>query len=330
MPPALRLGLLGAARITPKAVVRPARRRIDADVEVVAIAARDPARARRLAEENAVPRVLPDYAALIASSEIDAIYVALPAALHCSWSIAALQSGKHVLCEKPFASNADEARRMVAAAGAAGRVLMEAFHYRYHPLVTEILALRDRGELGTLKSVTGEFVVGIDPGDIRFQLPLGGGALMDLGCYAVHWLRTVTGAEPRVRSASAVEAGPAVDLEMSAELEFPDGTAGHVRCSMAEGVAFRASLVIEGTLAALEVDNPLAPHRGHRLRLRRPNQQPRDWTVTGMETYDYQLAAFLRAARGEETSLTGGADSINNMATIDAIYEASGLGRRGG
>src|SRR5256712_4397526 len=118
------------------ALVRPAQRVPEATV--LAVAARDPERARQFAARHGIPRVHPSYDELLADPEIDAIYNPLPNALHCAWTIRALAAGKHVLCEKPFASNADEARRMADAARAHGRVLMEAFHYRFHPLAARM------------------------------------------------------------------------------------------------------------------------------------------------------------------------------------------------
>src|SRR4051794_1959052 len=129
----LRFGILGAARIAPNAIINPARR--IAGAQVVAVAARDPQKAQAFAKRHQIGRVHTSYADLIADPEIDAIYNPLPNSLHAEWSILALQAGKHVLCEKPIASNTSEARQMAAAADRTGKVLMEAFHYRYHPLI---------------------------------------------------------------------------------------------------------------------------------------------------------------------------------------------------
>src|SRR5260370_3942500 len=135
----LRFGILGAARIAPEALIKPAQK--SADAEVVAIAARDPARAREFADAHKIPRVLATYEDLINDPELDAIYNPLPNSLHCEWTIAALRAGKHVLCEKPLASNAEEAARMTQAANETGKILGEAFHYRYHPLPDRVRAL---------------------------------------------------------------------------------------------------------------------------------------------------------------------------------------------
>ncbi|MDP6243823.1 MAG: Gfo/Idh/MocA family oxidoreductase, partial [Myxococcota bacterium] len=135
----LRIGTLGAARITPPALVRPAREL--AGAEVVAVAARDPERARAFAAKHGIPRVHASYDALLADPEIEAIYNPLPNGLHCEWTLRALDAGKHVLCEKPLASNEQEATRMADAADRTGLVVAEAFHWRYHPLALPTLAL---------------------------------------------------------------------------------------------------------------------------------------------------------------------------------------------
>src|SRR3954452_7433253 len=142
----LRIGVLGAARITPNALIKPARQ-VDG-VEVAAVAARDPARARAAATKLAIPTVHRAYAAVLADPSLDAVYIPLPNALHAQWTLAAIAAGKHVLCEKPFTSNVDEARAVAEAAAGSGLVVMEAFHYRYHPLIARVLALIGDGTIG--------------------------------------------------------------------------------------------------------------------------------------------------------------------------------------
>src|SRR5262250_2239999 len=145
------MGVLGAARIAPNALLRPARS--VPEVEVRAVAARDPVRAARFAGRWKIPNVHGDYAALVADPEIDAVYIPLPNGLHARWTLAALEAGKHVLCEKPFTANAAEAERVAAAAAGSDRVVTEAFHYRYHPLAHRMRAIVESGELGTIRHV---------------------------------------------------------------------------------------------------------------------------------------------------------------------------------
>ncbi|MGH3409084.1 MAG: Gfo/Idh/MocA family protein [Streptosporangiaceae bacterium] len=146
----VRVGTLGAARIAPTALVRPAR--VVPEVVVTAVAAREPARAREFADKHGIPVVHDSYEALIGDPEIDAIYNPLPNSLHAPWTLRAIAAGKHVLCEKPFASNEAEAAEVADAAKSAGVVVMEAFHYRYHPLARQMQQIA-AGELGELQHV---------------------------------------------------------------------------------------------------------------------------------------------------------------------------------
>jgi predicted dehydrogenase len=177
----LRVGVLGAARITPTALVKPARRTKKATV--VAVAARDRNRAVEFATKHHVARVHDSYEELINDPEIDAVYNPLPNGLHGYWTIAALKAGKHVLCEKPFTANADEARSVAEATGAhPGLVVMEAFHYQYHPLTRRLVEIVSSGELGPVSHIDVSFSAPLwKKGDIRYQLALAGGAIMDMG-----------------------------------------------------------------------------------------------------------------------------------------------------
>lgn len=198
----LRIGILGAAGIAPAAVIRPARRRTV--VEVVAVASRRAASARQFAESHRIDRFYSDHFALLSDPGIDLIYNALPPSEHARWSIAALKAGKHVLCEKPFAMNADEAAQMLEAAQSTGNRLIEAFHDRYHPLSAELDAVKASGALGEILSLQADFSTSnpFDPASLRHDPRLGGGSLMDLGCYPVHWVRAFMNEEPKVVRAS--------------------------------------------------------------------------------------------------------------------------------
>ena len=191
----LRIGTLGAARITPMALLRPARQVPEATV--VAVAARDAQRAGKFATKHRIANVHTSYEAMIADPNLEAIYNPLPNSHHCLWTIKALEAGKHVLCEKPLAANAADAQRMADAAASSGRVLMEAFHWRYHPLAARMREIVDSGELGKIRHIETHFCIPLwIPGDIRFRLDLAGGATMDTGCYAISILRFLAGAEP--------------------------------------------------------------------------------------------------------------------------------------
>ncbi len=340
----MRLGLLAAARITGPAVVEPAA--MVEGVELTALAARSPERAARQATAWGVPVVHTSYQDLVDDPDLDAIYVATPAALHHRWTLAALDAGKHVLCEKPLAANAVEAREMVVAAEAADRLLMEAFHWRYHPLVGRVREVLDDGRLGSIRHVHGSFCLPdghVSADDIRWDLTLGGGALMDLGCYPLQWVRWAVGGEPRVVSAEATCPTPDVDGRFGADLVWDDGPTGSIECSMiAEG--FDAHLEVVGDHGTLRVTNPLAPQRGSRIELRLGTGDTGDTGETGgtgdtgaaevsvpgadTTTYQHQLVAFRDAVASNVHPPTSGADSVATMELIDACYRAAGLAPR--
>jgi predicted dehydrogenase len=323
----LRFGILGAAKIAPRGLIQPAKEGSEATVDVVA--ARDPVRAAAYAQEHGIPRVAQTYADVVNDPDIDAIYNPLPMNAHAEWTIAALKAGKHVLCEKPLAANAVEAERMVAAAAETGRLLVEAFHYRYHPLFLRVLEIVDSGQLGALQHMEGVFKVAIkDREDLRHRYDTAGGATMDLGCYPLHWMRQVARAEPRVVSARAEQGARYVDVTMRAELSFPGGVTGHMVTSMADHEPFNTYLRVEGENGSMLVKNPLAPHHGHDLELTLDGKTTHQ-TVDGFATYRHQLIEFVDAVRTGKKLPTTGDDAINNMKLIDAVYRAAGLPVRG-
>lgn len=323
----LRIGVLGAARITPMALLRPAREVPEATV--VAVAARDPARARAHAAKHGIPRVHESYAALLADPELDAIYNPLPNSHHAEWSIRALEAGKHVLCEKPLASNADEARQMAAAAERSGRRLVEAFHWRYHPLAARMRAVIDSGALGRVRHVEATMCIPLPlPADIRYRLDLAGGATMDTGCYTISIVRFLAAAEPTVTSAEARLARPRVDRWMRAELAFADGRSGRITCSLFSATLLKLQAIVRGDQGEMRVLNPIAPQFYHRLTVRTADGR-RSERVPGDATYTHQLRAFVAAVRDGTPTPTDPPDAIANMEVIDAVYEKAGLGRRG-
>jgi predicted dehydrogenase len=323
----LRIGILGAARIAPMALIRPARS--VPEVRVAAVAARDATRARTFADKHGVPKVHASYDALIADPELDAIYNPLPNALHCDWTLRALRAGKHVLCEKPIASNAAEAERMAQAAEASGRVLVEAFHWRYHPLAARMREIVLSGVLGDVRRVEASMCIPLPlPGDIRYRFDLGGGATMDTGCYAINLVRFLAEAEPSVESAEVRRSSPEVDRWMRAELRFEDGRSGRVECSLFSAKLLAVSARVIGSRGRLDVFNPVAPHLFHRLRVRAGGER-RSESVPGEATYTHQLRAFAAHVRGAAKMSTDARDAIHNMRVIDAVYDRAGMKRRG-
>jgi predicted dehydrogenase len=319
----LRIGTLGAARITPMALLRPARAVPEA--AVVAVAARDAPRAQKFAAKHHIPKVHSSYEAMIADSDIDAIYNPLPNSHHASWTIKALEAGKHVLCEKPLAANADDAQRMADAATASGRVLMEAFHWRYHPLAARMKEIVDGGELGKIRHVETQFCIPLwIPGDIRYRLDLAGGATMDTGCYAISILRFLAGAEPEVVRAEAKLSSPGVDRYMTADLRFADGRSGRFTCSLFSAAVLRMEARVVGDLGEMSVFNPVAPHFYHHIMVATQSGSRRE-RVRGDATYTHQLRAFVDTVRNGTPVPTDPANGVANMRVIDAVYGAAGL-----
>jgi predicted dehydrogenase len=319
----LRIGILGAARIAPAALVKPAS--ASADVEVVAVAARSAERAQAFAARHGIPRAHSSYEALLADPDIDAVYNPLPNGLHGRWTRAALAAGKHVLCEKPFTANAAEAREIADLATASDRVVMEAFHYRYHPLALRAEEIVASGELGELRRVEAAFCFPLPKfSDIRYDYGLAGGATMDAGCYAVHMARVFGGETPSVVSASAKLRDPRVDRAMTAELSYPSGHTGRIECSMWSSSLLKLSAKVTGSKGSLSIFNPLAPQAYHRFSVRVGGTR-RTEKFPKRASYAYQLDAFAAAALRGEPVKTSAADAVETMTVIDEIYRAAGL-----
>jgi predicted dehydrogenase len=319
----LRIGILGAARIAPSALINPAKG--NADVVVAAVAARDASRAQAFAAKHDIAGVHEGYESLIADPEIDAVYNPLPNGLHGRWTRAALAAGKHVLCEKPFTANAAEAREIAELAAQSDRVVMEAFHYRYHPLTLRVEQIIASGELGKLKRVEAALCFPLPKfSDIRYNYSLAGGATMDAGSYPVHMVRTFGGSTPEVVSAHAKLRDPQIDRAMTAELRFAGGHSGRVRCSMWSSNVLQISARVVGDHGELRVLNPVMPHYFHRLSVRSADGK-RVERFSRRASYAYQLDAFAAAVLRGEPVKTTPQDAVENMTVIDAIYRAAGL-----
>ncbi|MGA3146809.1 MAG: Gfo/Idh/MocA family oxidoreductase [Acidimicrobiales bacterium] len=328
---AVRFGILGAARIAPAALIRPAASNPEVTVEVVA--ARDRTRADSFAARHRITRVVGSYEAVVNDPDIDAVYIPLPNSLHAPWTLAAVAAGKHVLCEKPFTSNAAEAVTVAEAAAVAaadrGLVVLEAFHYRYHPLAHRMREIVESGELGRLHHVETWLCAPIpNKADIRYQFDLAGGAMMDMGSYVVHMARMLGGEEPSVLSATAKLHGADIDRAMSAELQFPIGHTASVHCSMWSSSLLHLAARVVGDQGELRVFNPIGPQyvswltvrSGGTRRIEIPARRP---------TYAYQLDAFCDAVLRGRPALTTAEDAVANMTVIDAVYRAANMHPRG-
>lgn len=329
----IKIGMLGAARIGGMGMARPCREVEGA--ELYAVAARDPARAGKYARRHGIAVTHDSYDALLADPAVDAVYIPLPNGLHCEWTLKALAAGKHVLCEKPFASNAEQARQMQRAAVGADRVLMEAFHYRYHPLAQRMVVAV--GELGELRHIEAAMCIPLPlRGDIRYDFGLAGGATMDAGAYTANWLRLLAAASgepalqalPEVVRAEARLIRPQVDRAMWVDLAWPDGTTGRIENSLWSHKFLKIGVRVTGSRGELKVFNPLAPQFYNRFTLTVDGRTRRE-RVAGKATYTYQLEEFLRRIRQGPPYRSDLSDAIDNMTLIDNIYRKAGLAVRG-
>jgi predicted dehydrogenase len=320
----IRIGILGAAKIAPPVVIHPSRD--NPDFEVVAVAARDPERAKAYAAEHNIAVVAKDYDALVRLREVDLVYNALPPGGHAQWTIAALEAGKHVLCEKPFAMNAAQVARMNAAAARTGKTLVEAFHYRHHAVMQRAVAILRSGELGRVLGAEASFEVPIPyrEGELRWTREQGGGALMDLGCYPVHCLRSALGGEPKVLEASCTMEHD-VDVSTEAALDF-GGVPAALSTSM-KPERFGATLRVTTENGSLEILNFVAPQLGCRFTVT-VDGAAREEPTAGPATYVAQLAELGDVLVRGKTPLISHADSLGNVAAIDAIYAAAGVARQ--
>jgi len=328
----LRIGVLGTARISTTALLEPAAS--VPSVKVAAVAARDRSRAAAYAHEHGIPVAYGSYDELLADPGVDAVYIPLPNSLHGPWTLAAIAAGKHVLCEKPFASNAAEAARVAeAAAAASGLVVMEAMHYRYHPLIGRLASLV--AGLGPVRSIQcwTSFVIS-DPGDIRYDYALGGGALMDGGCYALDCLRLLGPGEPSVTAALAdplpggLSDGAVADRAMAVRLSFPGGATGWFESAFTRDGEFRADVHVSCEDGTVWVQDFIRAHWG-RLVAARHGSVIADERGGGDTTYTEQLRAFAAAIASGAAVPTSAGHAVTTMALIDDAYRAAGLRPRG-
>lgn len=323
----VRVGILGCARIAKSAMVDAAKG--VPRLAVSAVASRDSAKAAAFAREHDIAGVHGSYEALIADPAVEVIYIPLPNGLHEEWAIRALRAGKGVLCEKPFAANAQAARRMADSAREMGLPLMEALHYRFHPLARFVDEIMSSGRLGRIEYVDAGLEVAealVPPDDIRFQPGLAGGAMMDLGTYCLSALRWIASQEPEILEAVPTLLTPEIDGAMRARLAFPSGIKGTFQCSLV-APKIKAWLTVTGSDGRFHIDNPFLPQLGNSITVE-ANKETSTMSFERTPTYVFQAKAFAAVWRGEESPLITLDDSIANMEAIDAIYRAAGLSPR--
>lgn len=329
--PPLRLGILGCANIARQF----ARDVIDSPLlRIVAVASRDAAKARDFAEQFGIARAHGSYEALLRDDGVDAIYIPLPNSLHAPWALACVQDGKHVLCEKPLAMNPAEARAMFDAARAHGVMLLEAYPWWFQPQTAAVLELLHGGAIGAVRAVQTSFgFTLVDPAgtNVRSIADLGGGALMDCGCYAMSLVRLVIdGAPQRVRA--FWRTGPTgVDIATTATLEYADGVVAQLHCAMDLALHRHASIVgSDGFITTEYLNHTAEPDAVHpwgyqpsQLRVRRGRGNGPVESVSSPAGSGFRFAAEAFAdvvARRDFAAIEAAARaSLDIAATLEAI-----------
>jgi predicted dehydrogenase len=326
----LRIGILGAARITSLSLVEPARA---TGHRLVAVAARSPERAAAFATEHDIERVHKTYADLIADPEVEALYNPLPNALHGRWNIEAARVGKHLLTEKPASANAIEMRDVADVVRAAGIVYLEGFHYPYHPLFLRVREIIASGGIGEVRHVSAPLWMPAPPDDDpRWSFALAGGSTMDLGCYSISCLRLLgdhLGGEPTLVHATGMErpGRPGVDERLAIAVRYPSGATGSGGSDMAHA-GRNFSLTVTGSTGSLECPTFAVPSEDDSLVWRRRGRDAVVEHLGRRTSYTYQLEAFAAAVRSGGPVVTDIDFSEANMTMIDAAYVMAGMAPR--
>lgn len=326
----LKWGVLGAASIARKHVI-PAMLASE-HCELVAIASRDEERARATAHDFGIATAHGSYEALLADPEVEAIYNPLPNHLHAPWTIKALEAGKHVLCEKPIALDAAEAREIAAAAERTGRLVMEAFMVRFHPQWRKAREIAASGRIGEARAMQAIFSYYLtDPTNVRNQRDIGGGGLYDVGCYAINTARYIFGVEPE-RAVALVTTDPTLgtDCITSGLLAFSGGRQLAFTCATQLVPCQRVQIL--GTHGRIEIEIPFNPSKAAGATV--VVDDGSDLVGSGRERivlpacdqYALQCDAFSRAVLGEEPLAATMANSVANMRTIDALFRSARSG----
>lgn len=321
----IRIGLIGASRIAGPALLRPAQVE-GMPAQIVAVAARDVDRAKTYAAQWAIPEAC-DYDALLARADIDLVYISTPPSNHGELGRRALAAGKHVLMEKPFSFSAQDTQITLDAAARAGKRLIEATHYIYHPTVARFLeAVR---EIGPVKRIEARIdsAAPRTPDEIRWRPELAGGALRDIGFYPLHMVRSIMRAEPEsVRVLSRVDTEEGVDAAMEAALTFPGGVEAAIGCDMLSDLPPRADVRVIGERGKTRLSAFGQPRFGS-LSIET------EAGVTRIEsdktyTYVFQLRAVCAAIATGAPLPTEGADILGQAKALDALYGARPEARR--
>lgn len=326
IPPALsddpRWGLLGTAQIAP-AFIEGLRRGHGG--QLAAVASRSPVRAAEFAATHNIPQALPSYEALLAADDIELLYIPLPNSLHSEWTVRALQAGKHVLCEKPLTTTYGQAQQVAKAAVQSGGYVAEGFMHRHHPQWETVRGLLERGAIGELVSMHSAFTFPLDPEETTPSDPkLGGGALLDVGCYCVHLARTLCQSEP-VR-VSAIQRGEQLDTSMMGWMQMANRVMASFECSLEQDE--RQTARLSGTEGTIIIEQPWLPgDLPAVVRVEKDGEVQERILTEAAHCHQLQIEAFVRAVRDPEGFAWPFEDSLNNARVIEALFAAARTGQ---
>ena len=318
----VRYGVLSTARIVRNNHIPSARKA--SNTAIVAIASREQARAERCARELGIPKAYGSYDELLADAQVDAVINPLPNSLHCAWTVKAAEAGKHVLCEKPFAMTVAEAQRMIDAARANDVLLMEGFTHRFLPQQQFVRQAIDAGEIGQVRVVRAELTYTLLDWDTdsRARPELGGGCLMDAGCYCVNQLRFIMGTEPiRVQAFQRLKEGYGVDATFAGILHFPGDRLAYMCTSME--APFRGCCEVIGTQGRIEMPDLF---EGTAVRVV-TGQGERVQAFEGVDRFMLQIAHFSDCILHGKQPMISPEDAKANTAVLVALQQAAREGK---
>ncbi|PWB50917.1 MAG: oxidoreductase [Anaerolineales bacterium] len=316
----LHWGLLGTGRIN-RAVIPPIRSSNRS--ALLAVASRTQERAAAYASEWGIPRYHASYEALLQDHEIDVVYISLPNSLHAEWSIRAMQSGKHVLCEKPLTTSTIDMDKVIKTAQLTGMVIAEAYMYRHHPQTLLVKMMLDQGDIGSVQLIRGSFsYTNTRPSDPRFSLNLGGGCLWDVGCYPIGYASFLTGKHPEEVYGQQITGPTGVDLFFAGQLIYPDQITCQFDCSFIS--EYKAEIEITGTKGRITVPEPYKPGTKTRI-IQKLSGQEKIFKVKGQELYQGEIIDIEDAVLLGELPRVSLQESRGIIKTTEALYQSARL-----
>ena len=317
-PARLRWGLLSTARIN-RAVINPIR--ASKRSVLMAVASRSQDKASQYAATWEIPRFYSSYETLLADPGIDVIYISLPNSLHAEWAIKALQSGKHVLCEKPLTTSIKDVENVMNVARKTGMVITEAFMYRHHSQTILVKQMVDNGEIGHLQLIKGSFCyTNTRSSDPRFDPALGGGSLWDVGCYPISYARYITGKEPIEVYGHQVTGPTGIDLLFAGQMLFPGGVISQFECSFI--TTNKVEMEITGDKGRINIPEPYKPGVKTNILIQYEGQA-RTISIKGPELYQAEIEDLENAILNRKAPRISLDDSRGNIAVIEALYQSA-------